>query len=112
MRITLVASVLVGLMALLAPGTARSDSFEKHIKKYHKHMKEAYEEYREGDWDDYYEELGKAQREYDKAYRYGPPMRHYPRFEPPAYYDYAPYHAPRRHWGFNFGFGFGRPHCW
>jgi hypothetical protein len=84
------------------------------MKSYYKHMNEAYEEMREGDMDDYYEELGKAQSEYDKAYRSCPPPAYYgPPCPPPVYYnnDFRPYPRPGPRFGGWGYFGYGRGPC-
>lgn len=104
MKNLLVVALVFGLTYWFGAQTVFGDDFEKHIKKYHKHMKEAYEEWCEGDMDDYYEELAKARKEYYKAYRYGGPCwRYAPRYEPPIYFGRPP------RFGFWDEFGFGGP---
>jgi hypothetical protein len=119
MKTGMITALICALAVLAGNSPARGDDFEKHLKKYYKHMEEAYEELREGDIDDYYEELGKAQREYDKAYRRSaPPFYGAPPYEPPIYnrydYGYAPYPRYGPRWGgwINFGFRRGPYRCW
>ncbi len=73
MRSAVAITVTLILALFIGQRAAQTGDFEKHMKKYDKHMKEAREEFREGDWDDAYEELGKANREYNKAMRAAPP---------------------------------------
>jgi hypothetical protein len=90
--------VLAGVVML--SGMALADgpwkSYGKHMKKYHKHMSEAMEEAAEGDWDDYYEEMDKADMHYGVAQfhrRLAEPIIVMPRTETRTYY-YTP--APTR----------------
>ena len=66
-----VAGLLV--LALTSPALADdswSESYHKHMARYYSHLEEAREEAEEGDWDDYREEMEKAQRDLDKAQQY------------------------------------------
>ncbi|MEW6357333.1 MAG: hypothetical protein AB1696_13465 [Planctomycetota bacterium] len=85
------------------------ESYGKHMEKYHKHMAEAAEEAEDGDWDDYYEELGKANAHRNAAefnrriaepwfaprfetptYNYGPRYYTGPTYSRRSYIDYGP----------------------
>jgi len=67
-------AMTVALM-LLASGAAFAgekacQKYHEHMAKYHKHIREAQEEARDGDWDDYHEEMEKARRDLAKAESY------------------------------------------
>jgi len=120
--------IAVACAIALSPATAAADStyekYQKYMKKYYEHLKEAQEEAAEGDWDDYYEEMEKAQEDFAKAQRYlsiiqsTPPFYYYP--APQTYYPEMgiapgyiapppPYCAilkPRRDLRLYFGFGY------
>ena len=115
MKATIITATAFALALLLYGAQARADDdCGKHMRSYYKHMNEAYEKAREGDWEDYYEELGKAQKEYYKAQRERSPYY----YDGPRYgawggyrdYDYRPRYDRRPSFGFWGSFGYGRGH--
>jgi len=100
------AALVLALFASGRPAAAHDDERGEHIEKYHKHMNEAYEEFREGDIHDAYKEIGKAQREYNEVIWFAPC---YPVYSPPVYYGrpYVVYPRPNWHRTYNYRFGYG-----
>ncbi len=61
------------VLALATPALAddkRAENYNKHMSRYYNHLREAEEEARVRDWDDYREEIEKAERELAKARQY------------------------------------------
>jgi len=69
--------VAVGCGGIVQAGDSPCEKYNKYMEKYYKHMKEAQEEAQEGDWDDYYEEIAKANRDLAKANAYASVARGY-----------------------------------
>ncbi len=97
-----IAILASGILGILGADWAYADSphekYRKYMKKYHEHMEEAHEEAEDGDWDDYHEELGKAQRDYWKAQRYVP--RHQCNSGYRGGYHGSPHGGQRHIWGY------------
>jgi membrane-bound lytic murein transglycosylase len=76
----------LALAVLAGNRPIQADDFESHIQKYHEHINKAYEEQQEGDMDEYYEEMAKAQQEYNLAFwRTAAPVYSRPVYAPPVY---------------------------
>jgi len=74
MAMTTVMILGMALTLLVSPAAFAEheacEKYHKHMEKYHKHVREAEEEARDRDWDDYHEEIEKAQRNLAKAEAY------------------------------------------
>ena len=71
---SLLTLVAAGILLLVAPAAFADDNwaenYNKHMSRYYNHLREAEEEARDRDWDEYYKEIGKAERELAKARQY------------------------------------------
>ena len=93
--LTLAGAMFFGGVAL-ADGPR--EKYAEHMSKYYKHMAEAAEEADDGDWDDYYEGIGKARSHYEDAQfnrRIARPFFAPSRVETRTYY-YGPRYFPSR----------------
>jgi len=126
MNKALAAVLAAGLLGLGATAFADSpqEKYRKHMKEYYEALAEAQEEAEDGDWDDYREEMRKAEKEFHRAQRYAPqhrppcgyPMQfgHGPQFGAygpsygSPYYGSHGYYAPRRPGAPRGGHGYSR----